>query len=172
MPWKKYLTQIKKNHSIKKNLKSQYVSMKHFNRGFTLLELIIVVAIVGILTAFAIPYYRGYIVKARLVEVEHAIAEVQSAVSTYRLENQDSWPDCPTINEIKNSLGIGLGAVLRISALSIDGATGVITATVDNTDIRVNGKRITLTPTLRDDGSFSWTWGWSEDFPVQFRSRR
>jgi type IV pilus assembly protein PilA len=145
--------------------------MKNCNSGFTLIELLIVIAIIGILATIAIPYYKGYIIRAKLVEVEHAMVQVQSAVSAYRQENSDSWPNCPTINEIRNSLGIGLAAVTRISSLSIDSATGVITATVDNIHTMVNGKTITLTPTLKADGSFSWTWGWSADFPMQFRPK-
>ena len=144
--------------------------MKNFNRGFTILELLIVVAIIGILAAFAIPYYQSYIIRARLVEVEHAVAEVKVAVSAYRQENT-SWPNCPTINEIRNSLGIGLQAVARISSLSIDSSTGVITATVDNIHTMVNGKTITLTPTLNADSSFSWKWEWSADFPIQYRPK-
>ncbi len=148
--------------------------MKNFNHGLTLLELLVVIAIVAILATLAIPYYQGYIVRAKLTEVEHAMTLIKSAVSEYRQEKEDSWPNCPSINEIRNSLGVGLGAVTRVSSLSIDGATGVITATVDNVHPMVNGKTITLTPTLSPggDGSFSWTWGWSADFPRQFRSRR
>ncbi len=146
--------------------------MKNFNRGFTLIELLFVLAIVAILAALAIPYYQGYIVKAKLTEVEHAMALIKSAVSAYRQEKEDSWPHCPTINEIRTSLGVGLGAVTRVSSLSVDGATGVITATIDHIDSRVNGKTITLTPTLKADGSFSWDWGWSEDFPKEFIFKR
>jgi hypothetical protein len=99
------------------------------------------------------------------------MAVVKSAISAYRQEKEDFWPNCPSINEIRSSLGIGLGAVSRISSLSIDSATGVITATVDNVHPMVNGKTITLTPTLKADGSFSWAWGWSADFPTQFRPK-
>ena len=141
--------------------------MKNCNSGFTLIELLVIIAIIGILATIAIPYYQGYIIRARLTEVEHTMAVVKDAVSAYRQEKEDSWPNCPSINEIRNSLGIGLGAVTRISSLSIDSATGVITATVDNIHTMVNGKTITLTPKLNADGSISWEWGWSADFPEQ-----
>lgn len=139
--------------------------MKTLNHGFTLLELLVVIAIIGILSAIAIPYYQRYIIKAKLVEVERAMAEVKDAVSAYRQEKGDFWPDCPSMNDIRNSLGIGLAAVSRVSSLSVDSSTGVITATIDNVHTTVNGKTITLTPILNADGSFSWEWGWSADFP-------
>jgi prepilin-type N-terminal cleavage/methylation domain-containing protein len=146
--------------------------MKTFNDGFTLIELLIVIAIIAILCTIGIPYYQTYVVKAKLVEVEYAMAEVKDAVSKYKQENGgDSWPDCPGLNEIRNSLGIRLGAVSRISSLSVNSSTGTITATVDNVYSTVNGKTITLTPELKDDGSFSWKWGWSADFPDRFKGR-
>jgi len=139
--------------------------MKNYNSGFALIELLVVIAIIGILGTIAIPYYQRYIIKARLAEAEYTIAVLKSAVSAYRQEKGDSWPNCPGINEIRNSLGIGLGAVSRISSLSIDSETGVITATIDNVDTTVDGKAITLAPTQNADGSISWEWGWSADFP-------
>jgi type IV pilus assembly protein PilA len=145
--------------------------MKDLDHGFTLLEILVVIVIIGILAAVAIPYYQGYIVRAKLVEVEHAMTELKSAVSAYRQDNGDSWPNCPTIDEVRNNLGIGMKAISRISKLSIDSETGVITATVDNIHTMVNGKTITLTPTPNADGSFSWRWGWSADFPVQYRPK-
>ena len=145
--------------------------MRNFNRGLTILEIIVVVAIVAFLATLAIPYYQGYVVRAKLTEVEHAMTLVKSAVSAYRQEKEDAWPHCPSINEVRNSLGVGLGAVTRVSSLSIDGATGVITATVTHVHPMVDGKTITLTPELTTDGSFRWTWGWSEDFPLQYRPK-
>lgn len=150
------------------------VRMKNSNQGFTLIELLIVIAIIGILATVALPYYQGYMIRAKLVEVESTMAIVKSAVSAYRQEKEDSWPDCQTISEVRNSLGVGLGAVSRISSLSIDKDTGTITAMVANIHAMVNDKTITLTPTPAPsgDGSFSWAWGWSANFPVNLRQGR
>ena len=135
---------------------------------FTLIELLMVIAIIGILTALAIPYYEGYAVRARLNEVENAVATVKIAVSEFRQE-RETWPNCPTINEVRNSLGVGLANVTRISTISV--LNGVITVTTQNISPLVDGKTLTLTPTLGTDGSFSWTWGWSPDFPSHMRPR-
>jgi len=145
------------------------VRMKNSNSGFTLIELLIVIAIIGILAAVAIPYYQGYTIRAKLIEVENTMAMVGSAVSAYRLD-QDSWPNCATKNEVGNSLGVGLGAIDRISDISV--INGVITVTVRNIHPMVDGKTITLTPDLKPDGSFSWNWGWSADFPMHLRQRQ
>ena len=138
------------------------------DRGFTLIELLIVIAIIGLLAAIAIPFYQGYIVRARLTEVENVMSLVRTAVSDYRLD-QEIWPDCPTINEVRISLGVGISASVRIASMSV--IDGTISATVQNIHSLVDGRSLLLTPSVNGDGSFDWSWGYSADFPVQFRQK-
>jgi len=138
--------------------------------GFTLIELLVVIAIIGILGAVALPLYKGYTIMAKLSEVENAMSTVATGVTAYYRDG-NSWPDCPTINEVGNSLGVGLGAISRISAISVSNADGMITATISNIDSMVDGKTLTLAPNTSNDGSITWNWGWSPNFPPQFRPR-
>jgi len=145
--------------------------LKSTKKGFTLVELLITIAIVGILAAIAMPIFRMHVIRARLTEVENAMAVVKSAVSAYH-HDTESWPTCPTINEVRNSLGVGIGAIGRVSQISVD-ANGVITATVDNVDPTVDNRDLILRPTevIGGGGSVSWVWDWSADFPVHLRPR-
>ena len=144
--------------------------MKKNKSGFTLIELLVVIAIIGILAAVALPLYKGYTIMARLSEVENAMAMVASGTTGY-YETQNSWPDCPTIPAVGNSLGVALGAIGRINTLSVSGADGTITAEIHNIHPMVDFKTLTLTPTTNSDSSIKWNWGCSPDFPPQFRPK-
>jgi type IV pilus assembly protein PilA len=146
------------------------IEIKKSNYGFTLIELLVVIAIIGILATVALPYYQGYMIRAKLVEVENAMATLKSAVSSYR-QDKDAWPDCPDINAVRTSLGLGMGAVHRIFAISVAAGDGSITATITGIHSMVDGKTITLKPDEKSDHSFSWAWDYGPGFPVQLRQR-
>ena len=137
------------------------ISKKKHEKGFTLIELLIVIAIIGILAAVAIPMYKQHAIRARMAEAVNAIRYIATALTAYR---QDlsligvAWPNCPDAVAIRNTLGLGLGAVSRIGAAQIDSATGTIQATLANIDATVDGQTLSLVPTEDTDGSISWTW--------------
>jgi len=65
--------------------------MKQVQKGFTLIELMIVVAIIGILAAVAIPAYQDYVVKSKLAKVTGSTDSIKTAIALYYQE-QGSFP--------------------------------------------------------------------------------
>ena len=132
--------------------------------------MLVVIAIIGILAAVALPMYRGYTIMAKLSEVTNAMSTVASGVTGY-YETQNHWPNCPDVPSVINSLGVSLRAIGRINTLSVSSIDGMITAEIIGIHSMVDGKFLTLIPTTSSDSSMTWHWGWSADFPPQFRPK-
>ncbi len=122
-------------------------------QGFTLIELMIVVAIIGILAAIAIPAYQDYTARAQMSEAISLAGGQKSAVSEV-YANTGAWPADNTAAGIATNTDIKGKYVKQVNVKD-----GAITATmIDTTGISagIKGKTLTLTPT-NNQGAIEWT---------------
>ena len=115
--------------------------MKRIQQGFTLIELMIVVAIIGILAAVALPAYQDYTIRAKMSEVILAMSACRTSITEVY---QSGGSGGGVINgwgcEISPSQATKYVAEVKTSA------NGAITAEVRGISTSVNGSMVTLTP--------------------------
>ena len=119
-------------------------------QGFTLIELMIVVAIIGILAAIAIPAYQDYTIRAQVSEGLNLAGGAKAAVSEYTMD-RGRFPTDNNLAGISASGDINGKYVTQVAV-----ATGVVTVSYGNdAHALLTGNTLTLTPTT-NAGSVEW----------------
>ena len=132
--------------------------MNKLQQGFTLIELMIVVAIIGILAAVAIPSYQNYTIKAKYTEVVNSVAPVKTGI-----EMCISAGDCGTAGGAVSNVAFGTLGIpaaptgsTYVNSIAVTGA-GVITVTPNAVGGIVAADTYVLTPSaIATDGKVTW----------------
>ncbi len=125
-------------------------------KGFTLIELMIVVAIIGILAAIAIPQYQDYTARAQATEALNLMDGVKTQAIEY-YSDHGAWPAITDVGYAKKTDIAGK----YVNDVDIDSTSGVITATMKSSGVSANlsGKALSLTPTVAAGKPTTWVCG-------------
>ena len=135
---------------------------RSMQQGFTLIELMIVVAIIGILAAVALPAYQDYTVRAKVTEVILAASSAKTNLSEAAQVNGGMPATASLSVESQSST-----YVTSVSYTSSATSTGVITATANAKEAKMNGGTVVLTGTVQTNGQVTWVCGGT--IPAKYR---
>ena len=128
---------------------------RNIQKGFTLIELMIVVAIIGILAAVALPAYQGYIKRAAYAEVIAQANPIKTAVSECVTINA-TLANCDTFAKLNITTP---AATTVFASAALTGTTALVTLTPNAVKGIVATDTCVLTPLVNATGAVTWSYG-------------
>ncbi len=126
--------------------------LKQVQKGFTLIELMIVIAIIGILAAIAIPAYQNYTIRSQVTEGLTLGDGWKTAIAEY-YANTGNWPAQSNLTGTSNSFG-------KYESQVTVAASGVIIITYGNqANSKINGCNLSLLPYTNSNNDVLWQCG-------------
>ena len=139
---------------------------RSIQKGFTLIELMIVVAIIGILAAVALPAYQDYTVRAKVSEVVLAASTCKNTITEAYQQRAGSLPAANQWG-CEFESGASVGPTTYVASIATN-ANGDIRVEVRNLSPIPDGKFVQLSPTVASGGLVGWKCGPGADFPPKF----
>jgi len=130
--------------------------MRKIQQGFTLIELMIVVAIIGILAAIAIPAYQDYTIRAKVTEGIGLASAAKSSVSEFRIA-MGRFPSNNDLAGISTAFSLSSKYVQQVNVRNIGPNFGVVTVVFSGTlDPTLIGTTLIFVPTMGTTSVVSW----------------